>query len=309
MPFHLLNGPQVTPLSPPFQLFTNGTMIVTGDKATLNQASDGQGRTLFKDGYAGPPATWDDLRPQGDPAALPDIVPVPVSGGPNATSTTEMYFTRPAKGSTQAYDVGPGPGVAAGTPDRADARLGAALVALLDPGHAGEARPDLDDRDQHGEQGDCAHHPERQRGQVGHPGRSRARTSSAGRSSATSRWRRGRRSRCTWTTAARTSSSRTTGRQTGDDLTSHGNAGTPPVVARPRRPSGRHEHDPVPAPGHDADAQQRGERPGGLADGAADGDADGDGPQRHGDRRDRVRAPTASTGRPTRGRSPYTTEG
>jgi Ca2+-binding RTX toxin-like protein len=113
LPFHLYTGPQTTYFSlsnPP-----NNEYIILDGNGTLSQASDGDGRTLYKDSYAGPPATLDDVREGDDPNRIADFTPVPQTDGPGTTSI-EVYAARPAATAINHFDVAPAPGVAAGTP-------------------------------------------------------------------------------------------------------------------------------------------------------------------------------------------------
>jgi Ca2+-binding RTX toxin-like protein len=115
LPFHLYTGPQTTAFFSTAPPRLNDEYLILSEKGTLGQASDGTGRTLFKDTYQGPPATLDDVRDDADPARLSEVAPAPGSDGPG-TARTEMYLARPAHGATHHYDLAPAPGVAAGEP-------------------------------------------------------------------------------------------------------------------------------------------------------------------------------------------------
>jgi hypothetical protein len=131
LPFHLYTGPQTTPFFTAAPLHFNDEYIILSDNSTLGQASDGEGRTLFKDSYTLPPAKFDDLRGEGDPAGMADIAPAPGSDG-SGTTRTEMYLARPAAEATHHFDVGPAPGVAAGAPVEMtlESRLLSAFVSI-----------------------------------------------------------------------------------------------------------------------------------------------------------------------------------
>jgi hypothetical protein len=112
-PYHLYDGPQVTPYYAAMTLAKVAFFVILGDAGGAQQITDANGRTFFEPGIAGMPTRWDQVR-RDDATRIPDIAPINFADKqfPNRA----QIWAGTGFGSTHTYEVGPQPGVAAGTP-------------------------------------------------------------------------------------------------------------------------------------------------------------------------------------------------